>query len=53
MKKFKDIVAQLFRFYDFSAVRTAGLKDIQSVLGAPDLKLKKPVIPDGCLMIKP
>ena len=41
MKKFKDVVAQLFRFYDFSAVRTAGLKDIQSVLGAPDLKLKK------------
>ena len=34
MKKFKDIVAQLFRFYDFSAVRTAGLKDIQSVLEA-------------------
>ena len=41
MKKFKDIVAQLFRFYDYSAVRTAGLKDIQSVLGAPDLKLKR------------
>lgn len=41
MKKFKDIVAQMYRFYDYSAVRTAGLKDIQSVLGAPDLKLKR------------
>jgi len=41
VKKFKDIVAQLYRFYDFLAVRAAGLKDIQSVLGAPDLKLTK------------
>ena len=41
MKKFNDIVAKLYRFYDYSAVRTAGLKDIQSVLGAPDLKLKR------------
>ena len=38
---FKDIVAQLYRFYDNSAVRMAGLKDIQSILGAPGLKLKR------------
>lgn len=41
MKKFKDIVAQLYRFYDHSAVRTAGLKDIQSAIRAPDQKLKR------------
>lgn len=41
MKKFKAILAQLYRFYEHSSVRTAGLKDIQNVLSAPDLHLKR------------
>ena len=39
--KFKAILAQLYRFYDFSAVRTAGLRGIQEVLNDPQLKLTK------------
>ena len=41
MKKFKDIVSQMHRFYDYSPVRTVGLKEIQSILGASDLRLKR------------
>ena len=33
--KFKAILAQLYRFYDFSAVRTADLRGIQQVLNDP------------------
>ena len=39
LKKFKDILDQLYRFYDNSAVRMAGLKAIQDVLHDPQLKL--------------
>ena len=41
MKKFKDIVSQMHRFYDYSPVRTVGLKEIQIILGASDLRLKR------------
>ena len=33
MKIFKDKVSQMHRFYDYSPVRTVGLKEIQSILG--------------------
>ena len=39
VKKFKMILSQLYRFYDNSAVRTAGLKEIQDILNDPRLKL--------------
>ena len=39
LKKFKDILDQLYRFYDNSAVRTAGLRAIQEVVNDPHLKL--------------
>ena len=41
IKKFKAIISQLYRFYDFSAVRRAGLRGIQEVLNNPKLKLTK------------
>ena len=41
IKKFKAILSQLYRFYDFSAVRTAGLRGIQEVLNDPKFKLTK------------
>ena len=39
LKKFKDILDQLYRFYKKSPVRTAGLKGIQEVLDDPRLSL--------------
>ena len=39
IKRFNSILGQLYRFYEFSAVRTAGLKEIQDVLNDPRLKL--------------
>ena len=39
LKKFKDILDQLYRFYKQSLVRTAGLKGIQEVLDDPRLSL--------------
>ena len=39
IKRFKLILGQLYRFYEYSAVRTAGLKEIQDVLNDPRLKL--------------
>lgn len=36
MTKFKDIVSQMYQFYDYSPVRTLRLKKIQSILGASD-----------------
>ena len=41
MKKFKDIVSQMHRFYDYSTVRTVGLKEIRSILRASDLRRKR------------
>ena len=41
VKKIKAILSQLYRFYDYSAVRSAGLKHIQDVLNDPRLKLTK------------
>lgn len=38
LKKFKDILDQLYRFYQNSAVRMAGLKAIQDVVNDPQLK---------------
>lgn len=38
-EKFEMLLSQLYRFYDNSAVRTAGLKEIQDVLNDPMLKL--------------
>jgi hypothetical protein len=39
IKKFKAILGQLYRFYSYSGVRMAGLKEIQDVLNDPRLKL--------------
>ena len=39
LKKFKSILDQLYRFYQNSAVRMAGLKSIQEVVNDPQLKL--------------
>ena len=39
LKKFKAVLDQLYRFYDNSPVRTAGLHGIQEVLNEPNLKL--------------
>ena len=39
LKRFKDILDQLYRYYENSAVRTAGLRAIQKVLNDPHLKL--------------
>lgn len=41
LRKFKSILDQLYRFYDNSPVRTAGLHDIQEVLNEPSLKLSQ------------
>ena len=38
LKRFKDILDQLYRYYENSAVRTAGLRAIQEVLNDPHLK---------------
>ena len=39
--KFKAVLDQLYRFYDNSPVRTAGLHSIQEVLNEPTLKLSQ------------
>jgi hypothetical protein len=39
LKKFKAILDQLYRFYEYSPVRTAGLHLIQEVLNEPTIKL--------------
>ena len=39
LKKFKSILDQLYRFYQNSAIRMAGLKAIQEVINDPQLKL--------------
>ena len=39
LKKFKAILDQLYRFYENSPVRTAGLHNIQEILNEPNLKL--------------
>ena len=39
--KFKAVLSQLYRFYDNSPVRTAGLHSIQEVLNEPTLKLSQ------------
>ena len=39
LKRFKGVLDQLYRFYENSAVRFAGLKSIQEVLNDPCLKL--------------
>ena len=39
LKKFKSILHQLYKFYQYSAVRTAGIRAIQDVLNDPQLKL--------------
>ena len=39
LKQFKAVLDQLYHFYKFSPVRTAGLKDIQDVLNDPRLHL--------------
>lgn len=41
LRKFKAILDQLYRFYDNSPVRTAGLHGIQEVLNEPSLKLSQ------------
>ena len=38
LKRFKDVLDQLYRFYENSAVRSAGLKSIQEILNDPCLK---------------
>ena len=39
LKKFKTILAQLYRYYQYSPVRMAGLKRLQEVLNDPQMKL--------------
>ncbi|KAJ8043554.1 hypothetical protein HOLleu_10692 [Holothuria leucospilota] len=39
--KFKEIIQQLYQFYQNSAVRMAGLTEIQNVLNSPSLRLKE------------
>ena len=39
---FKPTLAELFKFYENSAVRTAGLKSFEQMLETPELKLKQP-----------
>ena len=39
IKKIKAILGQLYRFYSYSGVSMAGLKEIQDVLNNPRLKL--------------
>ena len=39
LKRFKDILDQLYRYYQNSAVRMSGLKAIQETLNDPQLKL--------------
>ena len=39
LKRFKDLLDQLYRYYEKSPVRMAGLKAIQEVLNDPQLKL--------------
>ena len=39
LKRFKSVLDQLYRFYSYSAVRTAGLRSIQEVLDDPHLKI--------------
>ena len=39
LKRFKDVLDQLYRFYYNSAVRSAGLKSIQEILNDPCLNL--------------
>ena len=41
IKKFEAILDQLYRFYDNSPVRTAGLHSIQEILNEPNLKLRQ------------
>ena len=39
LKRFKAVLGQLYRYYQNSAVRSSGLKEIQAVLNDPILKL--------------
>ena len=39
LKKFKNILGQLYRYYQYSPVRMSGLKKLQEVLNDPQLKL--------------
>ncbi|XP_071138765.1 zinc finger protein 862-like isoform X2 [Mytilus edulis] len=41
LQKFKDILRQLFYYYQNSAVRMSGLKEIELILGTPSIKLKE------------
>ncbi|KAK3086416.1 hypothetical protein FSP39_018175 [Pinctada imbricata] len=41
LKKFKAILQQMFKFYQNSAVRMAGLKEFESILGDPAVKLRE------------
>ncbi|XP_060085540.1 zinc finger protein 862-like [Ylistrum balloti] len=39
LKKFKAIVEQLYRFYNYSPVQTAALHEIQVILNDPKIKI--------------
>ena len=41
IKKFKAILGQLYRFYSYSGVRMAGLKEIQDVLDDLQVKMRE------------
>ena len=41
LQKVQEILSSLFSFYNKSAVRTAGLKEMQEMLGDPQLKIKE------------
>ena len=41
LQKVQEILSSLFSFYNRSAVRTAGLKEMQEMLGDPQLKIKE------------
>ena len=40
--RFEEIVISTFKYYHYSAIRQSGLAEIQSILGAPQLKFKEP-----------
>ena len=40
LKRFKSVISQLFHFYHASPVRTAGLTEMQEILGQDQLRIK-------------
>lgn len=41
LKKFKDVITQLFYYFQRSSVRMSGLQEMHDLLDSPDIKLKR------------